>query len=305
MGTIKRGYVDTSIGQLHYREAGSGPAVLFVHQAGRTGATYHRVTELMAPHHRVIAIDLPGFGGSDPLPMPCTVTDLVDTVIEALDGLGIDDVRLSGHHTGAVIVGEIAASHPERVAAFAPSGYPFYQSAKERYQVPKEDQVPTPIFQIGGHSVPIAPALHADGSHLLRVFQRAVAMLWYSKVALGETDRSIMLPFENLSPEDLAFINDFVVENLIAVNSGAGTLAAVRGYNSSERLPLITAPTLFVQSTGLVEAMFCQRGEALQELVPGSRVATIENGDIHVSVTRPEELSAILIDFFREVDGSS
>jgi hypothetical protein len=41
---IKRGYVDTSKGQIHYREAGSGPAVLFVHQAGRTGATYDRVS---------------------------------------------------------------------------------------------------------------------------------------------------------------------------------------------------------------------------------------------------------------------
>mgnify|MGYP000008681149 CR=1 FL=1 len=221
---MTRGYVDTSIGQIHYREVGSGPAVLFIHQAGRTGATYDRVAQVLAPRYRVVSIDLPGFGESDPLPLPCSVTDLVDTVFEALDGLGVETVRLSGHHTGAVVVGELAASHPDRTVAFAPSGYPFYQSAEERKQVAKDAQVPRPITQMGGHSVPIAPELHSDGSHLLRVFQRAVAMLWYSKVSLGASG-SVMLPFENLPPEDLAFVNDFVVDNLKAVNIGAGALS--------------------------------------------------------------------------------
>lgn len=300
---MTRGYVDTSIGQIHYREVGSGPAVLFIHQAGRTGATYDRVAQVLAPRYRVVSIDLPGFGESDPLPLPCSVADLVDTVFEALDGLGVETVRLSGHHTGAVVVGELAASHPDRTVAFAPSGYPFYQSAEERKQVAKDAQVPRPITQMGGHSVPIAPELHSDGSHLLRVFQRAVAMLWYSKVSLGASG-SVMLPFENLPPEDLAFVNDFVVDNLKAVNSGAGALAAVRGYSSEERLRLIQAPTLFIQSTGPVEAAFCQRAEALQALVPGSRVANIDNGDIHVTITRAEELGAVLLAFFDEVDAS-
>jgi pimeloyl-ACP methyl ester carboxylesterase len=240
---------------------------------------------------------------SDPLPLPCTVGDLVDVILEVLDGLDVDTVRVSGHHTGAVVVGELAASHPERTAAFAPSGYPLYLAAAERNQVPKEQQEPKPIVRIGGHSVPIAPRLLSDGSHLLALFQRAVAMLWYSKVSLGAQE-PIMLPFENLPQEDLDFVNDFVVDNLQSVSSGAGTLMAVRGYKAEERLPLITAPTLFIQGTGPVEAQFCQRAEELQKLVPGSRTASIENGDIHVTITRAEDLSAVLLDFFREVDES-
>jgi pimeloyl-ACP methyl ester carboxylesterase len=301
VGATTRGYVDASHGQIHYRAAGSGPAVLLLHQAGRTGAIYDRVAHLLAPHYRAIMIDLPGFGESDPLPLPCSVADLAQAALEFLDGLGIDAVRLSGHHMGAVFAGELAASHPERTVAFAPSGYPLYLTAEERKQVPKEAQTPRPITQMGGHSVPVVTELQSDGSHLNRLFQRAVAMLWYSKISLGAATRPVMLPFENLPPEDLEFINDYVVDGLKAIGA-AGTLAAVRGYMPEERLALVKAPTLFIQSTGPVEVVYCQRAEALQEFVPGSRVASIENGDFHMTHTRAEELSSILLEFFREVD---
>ena len=303
MDAIKKGYVDTSNGQIHYRSVGSGPAIMFMHQAGRTGAIYYRLGRYVAPNYRSIMVDLPGFGESDPLPLPCTVKDVADICLELLDGLGIDDVRLSGHHTGAVVAGELAVNHPERVVAFAPTGYPFYMSPEERKQVPKEQQAPRPIFQLGGHSVPVAPELLSDGSHLLRLFQRAQAMLWYSKVSRGETSEQIMLPFENLGPDDLVFINDYVSDGLKAI-SAAGTLGAVRGYPAEDRLPLLKMPTLFVQSTGNIEAAFCQRAEPLQKLVPGSKTAEIENGDIHVTHTRAEDLGRVLLDFFREVDES-
>ncbi|GEM_PF-1414961 len=300
MHAIKKGYVDTSSGQIHYREVGTGPAVMFMHQAGRTGAIYYRLGQYLAPHYRSIMVDLPGFGESDPLPLPFTVADIVGVCVELLDGLGIDHVRLSGHHTGAVVAGELAVLHPERVTAFAPTGYPLYLSAEERRQV-REEQQPQPVYQLGGHSVPVAPVLQSDGSHLLRLFQRAQAMLWYSKVSLGQTSRQIILPFENLDDDDLAFINDYVSDGLRAI-SATGTLSAVRRYSAEERLPLLQVPTLFIQSTGTIEASFCQRAVSLQKLVPGSETADIENGDIHVMHTRPSDLGAVLLAFFSGID---
>jgi len=288
---------------MHYRSTGSGAAVLFIHQAGRTGEIFERLGVLLAPHYRSLMIDLPGFGESDPLPEGFTVADVAASVIEFLDGLGIERVRLSGHHTGAVIAGEIAATYPERSVALAPTGYPVYQSAQERRQIANSPQAVRPILTLGGHAVPVITEYASDGSHLLRLFQRAVMMLWYSKVALGATG-PMMLPFENLPPDDLKFVNDFVMDGMKAVGS-APTLTAVRGYFPEERLPLVKAPTLFIRSLGPVEAPFCQRLEPLQKLVPGSRGVTIENGDIHVIHTKAEELSEILLPFFREVDSSS
>jgi pimeloyl-ACP methyl ester carboxylesterase len=271
-----------------------------MHQAGRTGKIFERLGRLLSPHYRSLMIDLPGFGESDPLPDGFTVADVAASVIEFLDGLGVEKVRLSGHHTGAVIAGEIAATYPERTVALAPTGYPVYQSPEERRQIANSPQKVRPILTLGGHSVPVITEYSSDGSHILRLFQRAEMMLWYSKVALGATG-PMMLPFENLSPEDLNFVNDFFMDGMKAFGS-APTLTAVRGYFPEERLPLVQAPTMFIRSTGPVEAPFCQRLEPLQKLVPGSRGATIENGDIHVIHTKAEELSEILLAFFREVD---
>ena len=302
MTTVRRGYVDTSHGQMHYRTVGHGPAVLLMHQAGRTGAIYDRVAQCLASDFQTIAVDLPGFGQSDPLPLPCAVADVTDVVVQMLDGLGIDTVHLTGHHTGAVVAADLAVRHPDRTRSFAPSGYPLYVLPGEPKPPPGRAQ-PRPILTMGGHSVPVAPELHSDGAHLNRLFLRAMAMLYYSKVSLGETGMA-MLPFEHLPAEDLDFINAFVVDGLQAI-SAAGTLAAVRTYDSESRLPMITAPSLFIESSGQIEAPVCQRAHALSALVPGSRTAVIENGDIHVTHTRAGDLGALLLDFYREVDAAA
>jgi pimeloyl-ACP methyl ester carboxylesterase len=301
MAAIRKGYVDIPTGQIHYRSIGSGPAVLMMHQAGRTGAIYRRVGEFLAPHYRSIMVDLPGFGESDPLPVS-GVEENADAMIELLNGLGIEDVRLTGHHTGAVVAGEIAAKYPERAVAFAPSGYPLYLSQEERRQTSKETQAPKPVYQIGGHSVPVAPELTSDGSHLLRLFQRGLAMLWYSKASLGAPG-PIMLPFEHLDDDDLRFVNDYVLDGLRAI-SAARTLTAVRSYAHEARLGAIQCPTLFIWSTGPFEAAFCQRAEPLQTLVPGSKIAPIENGDIHVTYTHAESLGKVLLECFQEADAA-
>jgi pimeloyl-ACP methyl ester carboxylesterase len=301
MGAISKGYVDNQDGQIHYRAVGSGPAVLMLHQAGRTGAIYYRVGEFLAPNYRSIMVDLPGFGESDPLPVS-GVEENADAMIELLNRLDINDVRLTGHHTGAVIAGEIAAKYPDRTVAFAPSGYPLYLSPEERRQVTASTHKPSPVFQIGGHSVPVAPKLESDGSHLLRLLQRAEAMLWYSKASRGASG-PIMLPFEHLDDDDLRFINDYVVDGLRAI-SAARTLSAVRSYEHEARLRAIGCPTLFIYSTGPYEAAFCQRAEPLQALVPGSTTAAIENGDIHITYTHADALGALLLDFFQAADAA-
>ena len=46
---IRYGYADTPEGQVHYREAGSGPAVVLLHETPLSGATYEWALPLLAP----------------------------------------------------------------------------------------------------------------------------------------------------------------------------------------------------------------------------------------------------------------
>ena len=55
--------------RLAYREAGSGPPIIFLHGLGGNSASWQPQFDALAGIHRVIARDMPGFGNSDLLPV--------------------------------------------------------------------------------------------------------------------------------------------------------------------------------------------------------------------------------------------
>ncbi len=64
---IERGLVRTHTGYIHYRAAGSGPAILLAHINQQSSALYLELMQALAPELRVIAIDYPSHGHSDPI----------------------------------------------------------------------------------------------------------------------------------------------------------------------------------------------------------------------------------------------
>jgi pimeloyl-ACP methyl ester carboxylesterase len=55
--SIRCGYLDTSLGQIHYRTAGDGEPALLIHLAPRSSLVYERL-KLGLPSFRTIAPDL-------------------------------------------------------------------------------------------------------------------------------------------------------------------------------------------------------------------------------------------------------
>ena len=115
-GGLQLGYVDSSFGQLHYAQQGSGEAILLLHQAPRSWDEFREFIPLLADDFRVVAMDMPGYGNSAPVPGPQTIETYARGAWELLDTLGVDRVTVIGHHTGAAVALEMAASRPERVA---------------------------------------------------------------------------------------------------------------------------------------------------------------------------------------------
>lgn len=155
---IRRGYVDTRIGQIHHRSAGTDPGtpLVLLHQTASSSAMYERVMRLLDGHYRLFALDTPGFGQSDfPPPQP-SVHDYATTLLEALTNLGVPRFHLFGHHTGASIACDMAATAPERVANLILCGPPYLQ-AEERAQ----------------WRAKVAPmVIQPDGSHVLQIWKR-------------------------------------------------------------------------------------------------------------------------------------
>jgi haloalkane dehalogenase len=114
---IKKAYVDTPSGQIHYYYCGPDDQIpiIFLHQNVSGGVMYLRSFEILQGRHRCIAFDLPGFGMSfDPPPFK-SVSELTQYVMAAIDALGIDAFHVLGNHTGAAMAAEMGALYPERV----------------------------------------------------------------------------------------------------------------------------------------------------------------------------------------------
>ena len=108
--------VQTRHGSIATAQAGSGPALLALHGLGGTKASFLPTLALMQETHRVIAIDLPGFGDSvKPLRAPFDARYFAGVVRDVLDVMGIDRTHLAGNSMGGRIALELALTEPARV----------------------------------------------------------------------------------------------------------------------------------------------------------------------------------------------
>src|SRR5215813_1097458 len=129
---IRRGYADTSRGQVHYAEVvpevpASQMPVVLLHQTPRSWDEYREVLPLLGRTHRAIAMDTIGFGASAPI-TDHGIETYASVVVEFIEALSLPRVTLVGHHTGGLIAIETAARAPGLVAALVLSSTPHYDA---------------------------------------------------------------------------------------------------------------------------------------------------------------------------------
>ncbi|MGQ9927952.1 MAG: alpha/beta fold hydrolase [Chloroflexaceae bacterium] len=108
-----------SSGKVAYRRAGTGPALLLIHNYGATSRIWRGVAGALADTRTSYALDLPGSGGTPPWPAPPTLKTLADATIAFADGLGLGRFDLCGHGLGAAVAALVAAQRPDRVGRVA------------------------------------------------------------------------------------------------------------------------------------------------------------------------------------------
>ena len=102
--------------ELHYVTAGgSGSPVLLVHGFPESWWAFHRLIPLLATEHRVVAVDLPGFGDSGAAPGPVTSASSAESLRALVEHLDLGPVHLTGQDISGVSTFRLAAGHPELV----------------------------------------------------------------------------------------------------------------------------------------------------------------------------------------------
>ena len=102
---------------IEYLAAGTGPALMLLHGAGASAAANWSATiDLLAPTHRVLAVNLPGAGHTTWSAAEVTFTDLTDLVLALADAEGLATFGLVGYSTGAMLAMQVAGTAPGRVS---------------------------------------------------------------------------------------------------------------------------------------------------------------------------------------------
>lgn len=99
--------------------APAGAPVALVHGFAGDALTWQFVSPHLARRRRVLAIDLPGHGGSTQDVGDGSIQGLADWLWRALDALQVDRVHLVGHSMGGKTALLAAQSQPDRAASLA------------------------------------------------------------------------------------------------------------------------------------------------------------------------------------------
>lgn len=106
--------------------AGDAAPILLVHGSSGEKDNWNRVARFLTPHHRVIAIDLPGFGDSPRWPaLGLGLQDQLAALAAIIDTLGLQQLHIGGNSMGGRLAALYAAAHPQRVRSLwlpGPSG---------------------------------------------------------------------------------------------------------------------------------------------------------------------------------------
>jgi pimeloyl-ACP methyl ester carboxylesterase len=116
---------DNSAPDLNFVRRGRGRPLLLVHGLGGTWKTWNPILDGLALEREVVAIDLPGFGDSPPLPADRTMRGLSNGLIRFVDQHNLRGIDAVGLSLGGRLLLEIAR-HSDvlgKVVALAPGGY--------------------------------------------------------------------------------------------------------------------------------------------------------------------------------------
>jgi pimeloyl-ACP methyl ester carboxylesterase len=256
-----------------------GPPLVFVHGLSGSWPNWLEQLPVFADSHRVIAMDLPGFGHS---PMPherITISGYARLLDGLFDELQIDAATVVGNSMGGFVSAELAIAFPvrvERLVLVSPAGLSTYRN-------------PRGTRALG--------ALHRG--------ERIVAA--YTAWLASKSDTVTRRPLLRNATLGLVTRHPGRLPAALAAEQlrGAGKPGFIQGleanldYDFRHRLPEIACPTLIVWG-GSDRVITVRDAAVFAELIPGSRRVVYEDTGHMAQLERPGAFNSLLREFLGE-----
>ncbi|QYJ05027.1 alpha/beta hydrolase [Nocardioides panacisoli] len=309
---------------LHYVESGSGPLVLLVHGFPESWYSWrHQIPALAAAGHRVVAIDVRGYGRSS---VPTAVEDYrmlrhVADNVALVAALGEREAVVVGHDWGAPIAWASAQLRPDVFTAVAGLSVPFAPSGPTRPSDAFEDMGGEEEFYIAYFQQP--GRAEAEISDDVRRWLRGI--YWSisgegmaEQLAAGGPVVGTIAPGGRMDdrfthPERMPdWLTEEDLDFYVAEFSRSGFTGALHRYRNVDRdwedlavwghAP-IRVPSLFIGGELDGPVMWGQRAMArFDRTLPDLRGCHVLPGCGHwVQQERPAEVNELLLGFLAEV----
>jgi pimeloyl-ACP methyl ester carboxylesterase len=100
-------------GRLHYVRGGHGPAMILIHGFPQAWSEYRVIMPRLAKYFTVIAIDLPGIGGSSTDAAAYEAAKMAEDVRELMKALQLKRAHIVGHDIGGMVAYAFVRRYPE------------------------------------------------------------------------------------------------------------------------------------------------------------------------------------------------
>ena len=264
--------------EIEYVDFGAGDEViLFIHGLGAAWQTWLENLPFFARTHRVIALDLPGFGRSQMPKDDISIEFYGQIVVEFCQALGLEGITVVGNSMGGFIGAELAIKAPERVERLvlvsAAVFWQEYRRAKPLMSLAK-------MTEAGVGEV----VAKSQGAMTSRPRARALGL------ALGG------FRYPHLLDRELQ------VELLRTCKRTKGFVPALHGlgtYPLRDELQRISCPTLVVW--GMHDPLVSVRhAHDMADLIPNARKVIYERTGHVPMLERPERFNRDLAEFMAE-----
>jgi pimeloyl-ACP methyl ester carboxylesterase len=253
--------------------------LVFVHGLSGSWPNWLEQLPAFAAEHRVITLDLPGFGHS---PMPretISISGYAQLLDRLLDQLEIDAAAVVGNSMGGFIGAELAIAFPQRVERLV-----LVSAAGISTHAPRGSAQAVPVLRR------LERILMASAAWAASVSDTTMRRARLRDAALGVVIRHPARLPAALAAEQVR---------------GAGkpgfiqALESIIDYEIRERLSKIACPTLIVwgERDRLINV---RDADVFAELIPNSRKVVFEDTGHMSMLERPQEFNSLLEDFLAE-----
>lgn len=251
--------------------AGGDAPIVFIHGLSGRWQNWLENIPFFARERRVVALDLPGFGGSEMPAERSSITLYARVVDELCEQLGIASAVLVGNSMGGFTAAEVALRHPSRVAR---------------------------MVLVSAAGISIAELAPAPVRAAVAVFGARTPRSSRARRAMIARPRTRQLAFGSVMRHPSRIAPDLLYEQICGMGT-AGLLAAfdaLTSYDIREDLRTITAPTLIVHGR---EDMLVPLADAseFERQIPGSRTVIFDDTGHVAMLERPRSFNAELLAF--------